>query len=127
MSRKINDIGAFGQPSYLVKKFDDVSKAVYSHRSSASKKIAEIVKSKSTKKDNMYLHAVVATSGTAGGTKTGGYLAHVAMGLNGQGRGSDYAAALKRLLDTGKFFVVDAWIDAIDDLWDFILGYRETK
>ena len=54
--------------------------------------------------------------------KRDGYVVHVTMGLNGPGKGSDYAAAIKRLLDTGKFFLFDAWIDAIDDLWDVLLN-----
>lgn len=124
---KRKDIGSFGDPSYLVKKFDDVSKAVRSERSAVSKKIVELVKSKSTKKDNMHVYGVVKTYGEFDGKKTDGVAVHVGMGLNGPGRGSDYAAALKRLLDTGKFGVIDALIDAVDDLWDFILDYREAK
>lgn len=58
MSKK-KDIGSFGDPSYLVKKFDDISKAVYSTRSAAAKAITELVKSKSTKKDNLYVYSVL--------------------------------------------------------------------
>lgn len=126
MSKK-KDIGSFGDPSYLVKKFADISKAVYSTRSAAAKAITELVKSKSTKKDNLYVYSVLKVSGEDDGKKVTDTLVHVAMGLNGPGKGKDYAAALKRLLDTGKFAVLDAWIDAIDDLWDFILVYREGK
>lgn len=124
---KRKDIGSFGDPSYLVRKFADISKAVYSTRSAAAKAIMELVKSKSTNKDNLYVYSVLKTSGVADGNQVASTLVHVAMGLNGPGKDKDYAAALKRLLDTGKFAVIDAWIDAIDDLWDFILVYRETK
>lgn len=126
MSKK-KDIGSFGDPSYLVKKFADISKAVYSTRSAAAKAITELVKSKSTKKDNLHVYGVLNASGIADGKQVASTLVHVAMGLNGPGKGKDYAAALKRLLDTGKFGVIDAWIDACDDLWDFILVYREGK
>lgn len=127
MSKKIKDIGSFGQPSYLVRKFDDISKASYSTRSAVAKAVSELVESKSTKKDNLHVFGVITTSGVANGEKVKSTLVHVSMGLNGSGKDSDYAAALKRLLDTGKFRVVDASIDALDDLWDFVLGYREVK
>ena len=51
-------------------------------------------------------------------------IVHIGMGLNGAGKESDYADALKRLLNTGKFHLLDAWIDAIDDLWDFVLSFK---
>ena len=41
MSKK--DIGAFGDPSYLVKKFDDVSSAVRSEKSKLAKETKVIV------------------------------------------------------------------------------------
>ena len=122
MSRK--DIGVFGDPSYLVKKFDDIESAVRSERSQTAKEVKSLVDSLSTAKDNLQVHSVVKTKGRFDGNPVESIIVHVGMGLNGPGKESDYAVALKRLLDTGKFHVVDAYIDAIDDLWDFLLSYK---
>lgn len=115
----------FGSAAYLEKKFDDVDSAVVSTRSAAAKEIKSLVKSKSTKKDNMYVFGVLKTKGNVDGQKCEGYIAHISLGLNGAGKESDYLAALKRLTDTGKFHVVDACIDAIDDLWDFLVAWKK--
>lgn len=114
----------FGSPEYLVAKFDDISKATISTRSKTAKEIKALVKDLATDKDKMYVYQVVSTSGIADDEPVSGFIAQVAMGLNGPGSESDYAAALKRLLDTGKFHLVDAWIDAIDDLWDVLLSVK---
>ena len=121
MSKK--DIGVFGDPSYLVQKFDDISRAVRSEKSQVAKDIKALVKSKSTDKDRMYAYEVLMTSGVADAKPVKGVVVHVAMGLNGPGRDSDYFAALKRLTDTKKFRLLDAWIGACDDLWDFLFAY----
>lgn len=114
----------FGGPEYLKAKFDDIDEAVVSKKSKATKDIKALVKSLATDKDHMYAYEVIKTSGIADTKPVTGTIVHVAMGLNGPGKESDYAAALKRLLDTGKFHLLDAWIDAIDDLWDFVLSFR---
>lgn len=121
MSKK--DIGVFGDPSYLVRKFDDVDKAVTSRKSAMSKLIVSTVKGLSTKKDNMYVYRVMKTAGKFDGKPRTSYVAHVAMGLNGPGRQEDYLAAIRRLITckTVKMRIVDAWIDAADDLVDVLV------
>lgn len=122
MSKK-NDIGVFGDPSYLMRKFDDVSQAVTSRKSAMSKLIVSTVKGLSTKKDNMYVYRVMKTTGVFDGKPSAGYVAHIAMGLNGPGRQEDYLAAMRRLVTckTVKMRIIDAWVDAIDDLVDVLV------
>jgi hypothetical protein len=115
----------FGSAAYLEKKFDDVDNAVVSTRSAAAKEIKALVKSKSTNKDRMYAFRVLKVKGKFDGQKYESYVAHISLGLNGAGKESDYLAALKRLTDTGKFHVIDACIDAIDDLWDFLVTWKK--
>lgn len=125
MSRK-KDIGAFGDPSYLVEKFDDVDSAVRSDRSRLARKLKAIVDNKATKKDNMQCYGVILTKGVCNGVPCRGAMVHVGLGLNGPGKNSNYLVALKRLTDTKRFTVVDAWIDAADDLWDVLLRWKEA-
>lgn len=129
MSKK--DIGVFGDPSYLVRKFDDVDRAVTSRKSAMSKLIVSTVKGLSTRKDNMYVYRVMKTTGAFDGRPYAGYVAHIAMGLNGPGRQEDYLAAMRRLVTcrTLKMRIIDAWVDAIDDLVDVLVccsGGAET-
>lgn len=124
MSKK-KDIGAFGDPSYLVKKFDDIDCAVRSEKSAVSKTIKSLVHSMATTKDNMYCYGVLKTRGAFDGKPCESVVVHVALGLNGPGRDSDYFAALKRLTDTGRFALLDAHIDAVDDLWDFLFVWQK--
>ena len=124
MSKKSN-LAVFGEPNYLVKKFDDISSAVRSEKSKLAKEIKALVKSKSTKKDNMYCYGVLKTKGQFDGKPCESVVVHVALGLNGPGRNSDYLAALKRLTDTKRFVLLDAWIDAVDDLWDFLFVWQK--
>ena len=122
MSKK-KDMGVFGDPSYIVKTFNDVDTAVRSEKSQAAKEIKAFVGSKATKKDNMHCYGVIKTKGTAAdGTLYDGIVVHVGLGLNGPGRNGDYFAALKRLADTGRFRLVDMHVDAIDDLWDALFA-----
>lgn len=122
MSRK--DIGVFGDPSYLVGKFDDVDKAAVSEKSAMAKLIKETVRGLSTKKDNMHVHRVLLTTGTCDGKPRKGYVAHIAIGLNGPGRQEDYLAAMRRLVTckTVEMRIFDAWVDAVDDLVDVLVS-----
>ena len=97
MSSK-KDIGVFGDPSYLVRKFDDVDRAVTSRKSAMSKLIVSTVKGLSTKKDRMHVYRVMKTTGVFDGKPRTGYVAHIAIGLNGPGRQEDYLAAMRRLV-----------------------------
>ena len=126
MSKK-KDIGVFGDPSYLVRKFDDISSAVRSEKSQLAKDIKALVKSKATAKDNMYCHGVLVTKGQFDGGPCSSVVVHVGLGLNGPGKDSDYFAALKRLTDTKRFALLDAHIDAIDDLWDFLFVWQKES
>ena len=121
-SRK--DIGVFRDPSYLVRKFDDVDKAVTSRKSAMSKLIVSTVKGLSTKKDNMYVYRVMKATGVFNGKHRTGYVAHIAIGLNGLGRQEDYLAAMRRLVKcrTLKMRIFDAWVDAVDDLVDVLVS-----
>lgn len=124
MSTK-KDIGAFGEPSYLVKKFDDIDSAVRSEKSKLTKELKAFVKSKATAKDNMHCYSVLKTKGTYDGKPVSGVVVHVGLGLNSLGRRDrDYFAALKRLADTKKFVLLDMWVDAVDDLWDALFAYH---
>ena len=122
---KNKDIGVFGDPSYLVRKFADVSTAVCSEKSKLAKEIKDLVKSRATAKDNMYCYGVVMTKGQFDGKPCESVVVHVALGLNGPGNCSDYFAALKRLTDTKRFALLDAHIDAVDDLWDFLFTWQK--
>lgn len=126
MSKK-RDIGVFGDPSYLVNKFDDVDTAVRSKKSAAAKEARAIVKAKSSKKDNLQVFDVVRTKGKANGKPVSNVIVYVGVGLNGPGKDSDYLAALKRLTDTGRFRIIDAHIDSLDDVMDFLLAFKEAK
>lgn len=121
---KKKDIGVFGDPSYLVRKFDDVESAVRSEKSAISKEIKALVASKATDKDKMHCYGVLKTKGKCDGEPREGVVVHVGLGLNGPGKAGDYFAALKRLADTGRFVLLDAHIDAADDLWDLLFAWR---
>jgi hypothetical protein len=114
----------FGEPCYLEHKFDDVDRATVSRKSAMSKLIVSTVKGLSTKKDNMYVYRVMKTTGVFDGKPRVGYVAHVAMGLNGPGRQEDYLAAMRRLVTcrTLRMRILDAWVDAIDDLVDVLVS-----
>ena len=126
MGRK-KDIEVFGDPSYLVKKFDDIDSAVRSEKSQLAETIKTLVRSKASHKDNMHCYGVLTTKGTFDGKPCESVVVHVALGLNGPGRDSDYFAALKRLADTKRFALLDAHIDAVDDLWDFLFVWRKES
>lgn len=124
---KKKDIGVFGDPSYLVKKFDDVESAVRSEKSQLAKDIKSLVNGKGTDNDHMHCYGVLVTKGQFDGKPCSSVVVHVAMGLNGPGRNSDYFAALKRLTDTKRFALLDAHIDAVDDLWDFLFTWQKES
>lgn len=122
------DIGVFGDPSYLVEKFDEIDKATVSEKSAAAKLIKETVKGLSTKKDNMHVYRVMLMTGTRDGKPRRSYAAHVAIGLNGPGRQEDYLAAMRRLVTckTVKMRIFDAWVDDADDLVDVLVDCTDA-
>lgn len=112
-----NDIGVFGDPSYLVNNFEGVDKIVVSEKSAMTKLIKATVKGLSTKRDNMHVRRVMLVTGTYDGKPCKRYVAHVAIGLNGPGSQEDYLSAMRRLVTckTVKMSIIDAWIDVADD------------
>lgn len=117
------DIGVFGDPSYLVNKFDDVDKVVVSEKSAMAKLIKETVKGLSTKRCNMRVCRVMLTTGTRDEKPCKGHVAHITMSLNGPGEQGDCFAAMRRLVTckTVKMRVFDAWIDALDNIVDVLV------
>lgn len=144
MSKK--DIGVFGHPSYIAGKFDGIIKTNFADGSKVGKELAELVASKATTRDGMRVLDVVRatvyeptfmtanTGATFAGFVPGGYsglkgtkerfFVHVGVGLNGPRKESAYLAAIKRLVDTKRFHLCDASIDATDDLWSFLFLYE---
>lgn len=118
----------FGEPCYLVRKFDDVDKATVSRKSAMAKLVRATVKNLSTKKDNMYVYRTIATTGKYDGKPCKGFVAHIAMGLNGPGRQEDYLAAMRKLVTckTVKFRIFDVWTDAVDDLVDILVDCTDA-
>ena len=117
----------FGEPCYLERKFDDVDKATVSRKSAMAKLVRATVESLSTKKDNMHVYRTIATTGKYDGKPCKGFVAHIAMGLNGPGRQEDYLAAMTRLVTckTVEMRIIDAWLDAADDLVDVLVFCKE--
>lgn len=121
MSKK--DLGVFGDPSYLVNKFDDIDKVVVSEKSAMAKLVKETVKGLSTKRCNMRVYRFMLTTGTRDEKPCKGHVAHIAIDLNGIGGQGDCFAAMRRLVTckTVKMRVFDAWIDAADNLVDVLV------
>lgn len=121
MSKKDN--GVFGDPSYLVNKFDDVDKVVVSEKSAMAKLIKATVKGLSTKRCDMHVRRVMLTTGIRDEKPCKGHVAHITMSLNGPGGQGDCFAAMRRLVtcDTVKMRVFDAWIDAADNIVDVLV------
>lgn len=128
MDRKDGKLCMFGEPCYLVRKFEDIDKATVSRKSAMAKLIAATVKGLSTKKDNMYAYRVMLATGVCDGKPRKSYVAHVAMGLNSHGRQEDYLAAMRRLVTckTVKMRIFDAWLDAADDLVDVLVDCTDA-
>lgn len=126
-SKKKEKLCVFGEPCYLERKFDDVDKATVSRKSAMAKLVRATVKGLSTKKDNMYVYRTLATTGKYDGMLCKGFVAHIAMGLNGHGRQEDYLAAMTRLVTckTVKMRIIDAWLDTADDLVDILVFCKE--
>ena len=126
--KKRGKLMVFGEPAYLVHKFDDVDKATVSRKSAMAKLLKSVVAGLSTEKDRMHLYRVLATSGKFDGKPCKGYVAHVALGLNGPGRQSDYLDAVKRLVTCKavRTHVLDVWVDAVDDLMDVLVSCSGT-
>lgn len=127
MSKK-NDPSIWGSAGYLKATFADITTAVKCDKTSAEfGVIDERVKAIQTKKNNAYIYEVFRTKGKWD-TKPAKYIVgHIVIGLNGPGKQVDYLAAMQKLLKDGKFTIIDAHLDVVDDLWDFLVVAKDEK
>lgn len=115
----------WGSPEYLVKEYNDIDSASNcSHRNKTVMEIRRLVKSVSTPKDDLSAYEVFYVERKRGEQKERCAIAHITFGLNGSGKQSDYLAALKRLVDTGKFFIFECRIDALDDVCSVLARFK---
>lgn len=129
MSEEQKKCVVFGSVEYLVEKFDDVVSAVESRKSKTAKDFKALVKTLATKKDGMRVYKVLKTmshicdgaGGQCHAPVRPGYVAHVCVGLNGEGKQADYLAALRRLVEKAHVFIFDVCVDACDDLVDVLV------
>ena len=127
MSKK-NDPSIWGSAGYLKATFADITTAVKCDKTSAEfGVIDERVKAIQTKKNNAYTYEVFRTKGKRDVTPVKYIVGHIVLGLNGPGKQVDYLAAMQKLLKDGKLAVLDAHLDVIDDLWDFLVVTEDKK
>ena len=89
--------------------------------------IDERVKAIQTKKNNAYTYEVFRTKGKWDTKPVKSIIGHIALGLNGLGKQVDYLAAMQKLLKDGKLTIIDAHLDVVDDLWDFLVVTKADK
>ena len=127
MSKK-NDPGVWGSAGYLKAKFADVTTAAKCAKNSIEfGVIDERVKSISTDKNGAYTYSVFRTKGKRDVTPVKYIVGHIVLGLNGSGKQVDYLAATQKLLKDGNLAILDAHLDVIDDLWDFLVVTEDKK
>ena len=127
MSKK-NDPSIWGSAGYLKAKFIDITTAVRCARNSVEfGAIDERVKAIHTNKNGAYTYSVFRTKGTRDVTPVKYIVGHIVLGLNGPGKQVDYLAAMQKLLKDGKLAILDANLDVIDDLWDFLVVTEDKK
>lgn len=130
MSSKKQPI-VWGSAEHLKTKFADVTTAVKCAKNSVEfGAIDERVKAVRTSRNNAYTCAVFRTKGKWDEKPVKYVVGHVVLGLNGPGKQVDYLAAMQRLLKDGKLAILDAHLDVVDDLWDFLVimdGNKEAK
>lgn len=123
----MNKNGYFGSKNYLVEKFDDITTAVKCAKNSIEfAAIDELVKAISTKKNNAYTYEVFRTKGKFDERPVKYIVGHVVIGLNGPGKQEDYLSALAKLVKSGVA-ILDAHLDACDDLWDFLVIAKDKE
>ena len=127
MSKKKDPI-VWGSAGYLKATFADVTTAVKCAKNSVEfGAIDERVKAIRTDKNNAYTYEVVGTKGELDATPVKYIVGHVVLGLNGPGKQADYLAAMQKLLKDGRLAILDAHLDVIDDLWDFLVITEDKK
>lgn len=123
----------WGSPDYMMMRYDDLQEVEeMSRKCKGTKAVKAAVKAVSTPKDNLRVYKVYRTTICIPGEPTHeGVVAHLTVGLNSdQGRQADYLEALAKLVKDGTFQIFDAYVDAVDDLADFLVSYGkpyETK
>ena len=127
MSKKKDPI-VWGSAGYLKATFADITTAVKCAKNSVEfGAIDERVKAIRTDKNNAYTYEVFRTKGKLDATPVKYIVGHVVLGLNGPGKQADYLAAMQKLLKDGRLAILDAHLDAIDDLWDFLVITEDKK
>ena len=127
MSKK-NDPGVWGSAGYLKAKFADITTAAKCAKNSVEfGVIDERVKSISTDKNGAYTYSVFRTKGKWDVTPAKYIVGHVVLGLNGPGKQVDYLAAMQKLLKDGGLAILDAHLDVVDDIWDFLVVTEDKK
>ena len=127
MSKK-NDSSVWGSAGYLKATFADITAAVKCARNSVEfGAIDERVKAIRTNKNGAYTYSVFRTKGKRDVTPVKYIVGHIVLGLNGPGKQVDYLAAMQKLLKDGDLAILDARLDVIDDLWDFLVVTEDKK
>ena len=127
MSKK-NDPGVWGSAGYLKATFADVTTAVKCAKNSVEfGAIDERVKAIRTDKNGAYTYSVFRTKGKRDVTPVKCIVGHIVLGLNGPGKQVDYLAAMQKLLKDGRLAILDAHLDVVDDLWDFLVVTEDKK
>ena len=127
MSKKEDPI-VWGSAGYLKATFADITTAVKCAKNSVEfGAIDERVKAIRTDKNNAYTYEVFRTKGKLDTTPVKYIVGHVVLGLNGPGKQADYLAAMQKLLKDGRLAILDAHLDVIDDLWDFLVITEDKK
>lgn len=127
MSKK-SDPSIWGSAGYLKAKFADITTAVKCAKDSVEfGVIDDRVKAIKTKKNNAYTYEVFRTKGKRDVTPVKYIVGRIVLGLNGPGKQADYLAAMQKLLKDGRLSILDAHLDVIDDLWDFLVATEDKK
>ena len=127
MSKK-NNPSVWGSAGYLKATFADITTAVKCAKNSVEfGAIDERVKAIRTDKNNAYTYSVFRTKGKRDVTTVKYIVGHIVLGLNGPGKQVDYLAAMQKLLKDGNLAILDAHLDVIDDLWDFLVITEDKK
>ena len=125
---KKNDPSIWGSAGYLKATFADITTAVKCAKNSVEfGAIDERVKAIRTDKNNAYTYAVFSTKGKYDTKPVKYVVGHIVLGLNGPGKQVDYLAAMQKLLKDGKLAIIDAHLDVVDDLWDFLVTMKDEK
>ena len=118
----------WGSAEHLKEAFADITTAVKCSKNSVEfGAIDERVKEIRTGKNNAYTYAVFRTKGKWDEKPVKYVVGHIVLGLNGPGKQVDYLAAMQKLLKDGKLAILDAHLDVVDDLWDFLVTMKDEK